>query len=229
MRRPLVAVVAVIAAMAAISAGTVAVMAGSPRTDAPGYGMSAMMSSSLWGQPGWRSDWPGSMHGFATATESEYLATMVRHHEEAVAAAEQLQRSDRASMRAFGESIVETQTAQIDQMNTWLSRWYPGRAADVDYQPMMRDLSSLSGDSLDRAFLQDMIGHHMMAVMMSQQLLVRGHADHEEVDRLAMTIREEQHAEIVQMRRWLTDWFDATWDAPPGWGMGRGMGPWMMR
>jgi uncharacterized protein (DUF305 family) len=154
---------------------------------------------------------------------------MVRHHEEAVAAAEQLQRSERAQMRAFGESIVETQTAQIDQMNTWLSRWYPGRAADVDYQPMMRDLSSLSGDSLDRAFLQDMIGHHMMAVMMSQQLLVRGHADHEEVDRLAMTIREEQHAEIVQMRRWLTDWFDATWDAPPGWGMGRGMGPWMMR
>jgi uncharacterized protein (DUF305 family) len=60
--------------------------------------------------------------------------------------------------------------------------------------------------------------------MMSQHLLVRGHADHEEVDRLAMAIRDEQHAEIVQMRRWLADWFDATWDAAPGWGMGRGMG-----
>jgi uncharacterized protein (DUF305 family) len=149
------------------------------------------------------------MHGVATATEFEYLATMVRHHEEAVAAAEQLQRSERAQMRAFGESIVETQTAQIDQMNTWLSQWYPGRTADVDYQPMMRDLSSLSGDSLDRTFLQDMIGHHMMAVMMSQQLLVHGAADHEEVDRLAKAIRDEQHAEIVQMRRWLTAWFDA--------------------
>ena len=209
MRRPLVAVVAVIAAMAAISAGAVAVVARSPRTDAPGYGMSAMMSSSSWGQPGWRSDSQGWMHGFAATTEFEYLATMVRHHEEAVSAAEQLQRSERAPMRAFGESIVETQTAQIDQMNTWLSRWYPGRAADVDYQPMMRDLSSLSGDSLDRTFLQDMIGHHMMAVMMSQQLLVHDAADHEEVDRLAKAIRDEQHAEIVQMRRWLTAWFDA--------------------
>jgi hypothetical protein len=48
----------------------------------------------------------------------------------------------------------------------------------------------------------------MMAVMMSQQLLVRGYADHEEVDRLATSIRDEQHAEIVQMRRWLTGWFD---------------------
>jgi uncharacterized protein (DUF305 family) len=209
MRRPLVAVVAVIAAMAAITAGAVAVTASSPRTDAPGFGMSAMMSSSPWGRPGPRSDSPPRMHGVATATEFEYLATMVRHHEEAVAAAEQLQRSERAQMRAFGESIVETQTAQIDQMNTWLSQWYPGRTADVDYQPMMRDLSSLSGDSLDRTFLQDMIGHHMMAVMMSQQLLVHDAADHEEVDRLAKAIRDEQHAEIVQMRRWLTAWFDA--------------------
>jgi uncharacterized protein (DUF305 family) len=229
MRRPLVAVVAVIAAMAAITAGTVAVMAGSPRTDAPGYRMPAMMSSSSWDQPGWKSDSPGWMHGFTVATEFEYLATMVRHHEEAVAAAAVLQRSERAQMRAFGESIVETQTAQIDQMDTWLARWYPGRATEVDYQPMMRDLSSLSGDSLDRVFLQDMIGHHMMAVMMSQQLLVHGAADHDEVNRLARAIRDEQHAEIVQMRRWLTDWFDSTWAAPPGWGMGRGMGPWMMR
>jgi uncharacterized protein (DUF305 family) len=227
MRRPLVAVVAVIAAMAAITAGTVAVMASSPLTDAPGDRMPGMMSSP-WGQPGSRSDSPQGMHGFATATEFEYLATMVRHHEEAVAAAEQLQRSDRAQMRAFGDSIVETQTAQIDQMNTWLAQWYPGRGTDVDYQPMMRDLSSLSGDSLDRAFLQDMIGHHMMAVMMSQQLLVRGYADHEEVNGLATSIRDEQHAEIIQMRRWLTDWFDAPWRGSPGWGMGRGMEPSMM-
>jgi uncharacterized protein (DUF305 family) len=211
MRRPLVAVVVVIAAVAAITAGAVAVTAGSPRTDASGYGMPAMMSASPWGRPGPRSDSPPWMHGGATATEFEYLATMVRHHEEAVAAAEQLERSERAQMRAFGESIVETQTAQIDLMNAWLARWYPGRATDVDYQPMMRDLSSLSGDSLDRAFLQDMIGHHMMAVMMSQQLLVRGYADHEEVDRLATSIRDEQHAEIVQMRRWLTGWFDGPW------------------
>jgi uncharacterized protein (DUF305 family) len=68
----------------------------------------------------------------------------------------------------------------------------------------------------------------MMAVMMSQQLLVRGYADHEEVNGLATSIRDEQHAEIIQMRRWLTDWFDAPWRGSPGWGMGRGMEPSMM-
>jgi len=106
-------------------------------------------------------------------------------------------------------------------MKTWLAEWYPGRSTDVDYQPMMRDLSGLSGDALDRAFLHDMTVHHMMAVMMSQQLLARGLAEHGEISDLAVSIRDEQHAEIVQMRQWLGDWFDV--------GMRGGIGPWMTR
>jgi uncharacterized protein (DUF305 family) len=136
---------------------------------------------------------------------------MVAHHEEAVVAAAELQRSDRPQLRAFGASIVETQSAQIDLMRAWLARWYPGRATDVDYEPMMRDLSGLSGDALDEAFLRDMIGHHMMAVMMSQHLLVAGSAEHGRVDGLAESIRDEQHVEIMQMRRWLAEWFDVGW------------------
>ena len=83
-------------------------------------------------------------------------------------AARELERSDRAEMRAFGESIVESQTAQIDQMEEWLEEWYADRSGQVDYSPMMRDLSDLSGDELDEVFLEDMVGHHMAAVMMSQ-------------------------------------------------------------
>ena len=64
---------------------------------------------------------------------------------------------------------------------------------------------------LDEAFLSDMIGHHMGAVMMSQQLLMRDLADHAAVDRLAEDIRDEQSREIAMMQRWLRDWFDAGW------------------
>ena len=53
-------------------------------------------------------------------------------------------------MRAFGESIVESQTAQIDQMEEWLAEWYPDRSGRVDYRPMMRDLDDLSGTSSTR-------------------------------------------------------------------------------
>lgn len=151
----------------------------------------------------------GGMHGMRVDSEYDYLVEMVAHHEEAVTAARELERSPRAEMRDLGEAIVASQTAQIDQMQRWLAEWYPDRDAQADYEPMMRDLADLSGDRLDRVFLQDMIGHHMAAVMMSQQLVVRGIAEHEQVEELAESIRDEQHAEIFQMQQWLREWFGA--------------------
>ena len=59
-------------------------------------------------------------------------------------------------MRALGEAIVESQSAQVEQMGAWLAAWYPG-AAEPDYEPMMSDLGGLSGDRLDRVFLRDMV------------------------------------------------------------------------
>ena len=147
-------------------------------------------------------------------SESDYLTEMVAHHEEAVTAATELARSDRAQMRKLGASIVKSQTAQIEQMNGWLSRWYPD-AGPTLYQPMMRDLSKLDGDQLDRAFLDDIIGHHMMAVMMSQHFLVSGLANHSEVTTLAKEVRDEQHAEIATMMGWYRDWFGTSWRGGP--------------
>ncbi|MEU7837724.1 DUF305 domain-containing protein [Nonomuraea sp. NPDC049129] len=118
-----------------------------------------------WQQAGWPM---GGMHRVTMDNEADYLAQMVPHHQEAVEAAGQLQRSGRAEMRAMGASIVKTQAAEITTMKAWLAKWYPGRAA-ASYRPMMRDLSKLSGDALDRTFLEDMIGHHMAAVMMSSR------------------------------------------------------------
>ena len=197
------------------------------QSDAPRDGMSSMMSPGPDDPDRGRSWGPGMgmMYG-TSATELAYLTEMIAHHEEAVTAAGELARSQRPQMRAFGESIIKSQSAQIQQMSGWLAQWYPNQPATSNYRPMMRDLTDLSGDELDRVFLQDMVGHHMMAVMMSQQFLSRSVAEHTQVDDLAVAIRDEQRAEILQMRRWLTDWFGTS----AGWmGGGMGMGGWMMR
>ena len=149
--------------------------------------------------------------------EFEYLTEMVAHHQEAIDAAAHLARSDRTVMRDFGRAIVETQSAEVARMETWLARWYAGEDTDVDYDPMMRDLSDLAGDELDRIFLQDMILHHMGAVMMSQQLIAGRLAEHTEVRALARSIRKTQHAEIRQMQRWLRTWYDEGWGPGRGW------------
>jgi uncharacterized protein (DUF305 family) len=146
------------------------------------------------------------MPGAAVDLELEYLTQMVAHHREGIAAARELRRSDRRQMRQLGARIVASQTTQVEQMQRWLDDWYAGPSGGDGYQPMMRDLSGLSGDALDRAFLQDMIVHHMVAVMKSQHLLVRGADEHPEVAELAQVIRDEQRREILGMHRWLRQW-----------------------
>jgi uncharacterized protein (DUF305 family) len=138
------------------------------------------------------------------ASEFDYLTRMIPHHEEAIATAGILQRgTERDDMRAFAASIIKTQSAEVDQMEAWIAAWYPGRDTHVEYEPMMRDLAGLTADSLDKAFLEDMIPHHMMAVMMSQQLIVRNLAMHTAVGPFAANIRDAQSAEIQMMAAWL--------------------------
>lgn len=148
----------------------------------------------------------GSMNVFVDS-EYEFLVHMIPHHEEAVAAATYLkENTEREEIREFAEGIIRTQSAEIEQMTNWLENWYPDRSHQVDYQPMMRDLENLEGDVLDQAFLEDMIPHHMTAVMMSQQLINRGLAEHEEVAALARNIRVSQRNEIQMMMQWLAAW-----------------------
>lgn len=195
--------VAVVAATVVLLLGLgTAAMAWVHTDDDPGWGRHAMSSHRSMGGAGGMSH-----HGATVTSEAGYMLEMVAHHREAIRAAGELSRSGRPAMRAFGRDVVKTQSAQVRLMEGWLAEWYPDEPAATAYEPMMRELTGLSGDSLDRVFLEDMIGHHMAAVMMSQQLLVRGLDVHTEVTDLAGQIRDEQMDEIVWMRIRLAEWF----------------------
>lgn len=161
-----------------------------------GFGMmgSGMMGSGMMSDP--------------IESEHDFLVHMIAHHEEAVSSAVILkENTEREEMKKFAEDIIKTQSAEIEQMKIWLETWYPNEDHTVNYQPMMRDLTNLQGDALDQAFLQDMIFHHMDAVMMSQQLIIGGLVEHSEVIPFATTIRNTQRDEIHMMRNWLAEWF----------------------
>jgi uncharacterized protein (DUF305 family) len=149
----------------------------------------------------------GMMHE-SIESEHDYLVHMIAHHEEAVSSANILKaNTQREEMKKFADDIIKTQSAEIEQMKIWLNTWYPNEDHAIDYQPMMRDLTNLQGDALDQAFLQDMIFHHMDAVMMSQQLITSGFDKHSEIIPFAETIRNTQRDEIHMMRNWLVEWF----------------------
>ena len=149
----------------------------------------------------------GMHSGMSVRSENEYFLQMIPHHEEAIEAAEILfEKSERAEMKEFAETIIRVQSEEIKEMRAWLAAWYPENDQISDYQPMMRDLNTLAGDELDRAFLADMIPHHMAAVMMSQQFLARGLSEHAETIPFAKEIRDAQRDEIHQMMNWMSKW-----------------------
>lgn len=148
------------------------------------------------------------MQHMQATNEFEFLSLMIPHHQEAIATAQRvLEHSDRPEMRQFAQDIIDVQAAEIEQMEAWLGEWYAGQETDLTYAPMMRDLNLLEGDALNQAFLEDMVMHHMGAVMMSQQLLNHGLVEHQPVQPFAQAIANTQRQEIGQMQAWLQDWY----------------------
>jgi uncharacterized protein (DUF305 family) len=86
-------------------------------------------------------------------------------------------------------------------------------------------LDQLAGDDFDRAFLQQMIMHHAMAVGMAQPLAAN--ASHPEAEELANTIIADQTREISHMRTWLKDWYGVEMPDPVGMMGGQPQGPMM--
>jgi uncharacterized protein (DUF305 family) len=155
---------------------------------------------------------PGMPMGPRASDEAGFLAHMVLHHQEAVASARTLlEVTERPELRDLAEAIIASQTAQIEAMEGWLEIWHPDAPRDVPYTPMMRDPGPNDPvEAIERAFLEDMVMHHMMAVRDARMLLMGNRVEHEEVAALARTIVNEQLAEIEQMRTWLADWFGVT-------------------
>lgn len=137
-RRRLVVVSAVAVALAAIAVSTLVVAlrltGGDDSSGRAGPGMYGVSGTHI-----------GSMMGGRTAlSEEAYLREMVAHHREAVSAAQQLARSHRPELRAFGAAVVRVQSAQIRSMRQWLRDWYPHTPLTEDYQPMMKNLTHAS-------------------------------------------------------------------------------------
>jgi uncharacterized protein (DUF305 family) len=161
----------------------------------------------------------GMPHGGAMTTgdEATFLAHMIPHHQEAIASAESLlARTERPELQALLRDIIESQTVQVDSMTEWVARWHPETPTDVDYAPMMRDLSDAPVADAERAFLEDMVMHHMMAVRDAHLFLSRGVVEHDAVATLARGIVDEQTRELAVMQALLADWFGAGWRGSMG-------------
>lgn len=74
----------------------------------------------------------------------------------------------------------------------------------VSMTEMVASLRDKKDDAYDKAFIQEMIGHHESAVDMAE--LSATNAKHPEIKQLSEEIIKAQTTEIDQMRQWQMDW-----------------------
>jgi uncharacterized protein (DUF305 family) len=142
------------------------------------------------------------MMSMMVENEREFISGMIPHHQEAVDTAKEViaRGGTTPEIKKLAENIVVAQEKEIAAMKEWYKNWYgEGYTNSGKYEPMMRELTSLSGQELDRAFLEDMIMHHMGAIMMAHSAQL--YDLHKETEELAEAIIITQAAEIKQMRQ----------------------------
>lgn len=154
--------------------------------------------------------------------DKNFIEQMIPHHESAIAMAKLAQqKSNRSEIKTLADNIITSQTAEINKMRSWYKQWY---GVDVPKQSSTNGMGSMMNgswdeDSLntaadfDKAFLEAMIPHHQMAVMMAN-MLEQG-TNRQEMKALAKDIIVAQSKEINTMRDWQTQWGYATSSQSP--------------
>ncbi len=157
----------------------------------------------------------------ANNIDKHFIEQMIPHHDGAIEMAKLAQeKSKRPEVLTLASAIIGSQSTEIIQMQSWYKEWYGN---DVPLDPtigmgmgrgMMHggmmggqtsDIESLKfATDFDKAFVEEMIPHHQMAVMMAQML--QSGTDRTEMKQLALDIIEAQEAEIELMRTWLSQW-----------------------
>ncbi len=179
----------------------------------------AVVALILWGFGVWGPGLGSDEAGAASRTmERHFIEQMIPHHEDAVAMAQlALVRAEHPELKQLAKAIIENQTREIERMRAWYLEWYGVEvpaAADEGSGTMgggmMHDEADLevlgAAEVFDKEFIEQMIPHHRMGVMMAQMVLRR--SDRAEIEGLARAIITTQTNEIEQMGDWYRSWFE---------------------
>ena len=161
----------------------------------------------------------GSMMG--QDIDQHFIVQMIPHHEGAVAMAElALEKSKRPEIKTLANTILVGQSSEIEDMTVWYKNWF-GKDVPKENTAMMgggmmlgngmhmggqEDMNSLeTATDFDKAFIEAMIPHHQLAIMMAQML--KSGTDRSEMLSLANNIIESQSKEIEEMQNWYQSWY----------------------
>ncbi len=156
----------------------------------------------------------------ATTIDKHFIEQMIPHHDGAIAMANlALEKATRSEIKTLAEDILKAQTAENQEMRAWYIDWF-GKSVPVGTSFGMGGMMSQGGmhmgstqdidvlknaPDFDKEFIEQMIPHHQMAIMMARML--ESGTNRSEMLQLAKDIQTSQTAEIQQMQGWYTSWY----------------------
>lgn len=154
----------------------------------------------------WFMGWSDMMQHVDISSEEEFIKHMIPHHQEAVDTASRVSSiTQNVELKLLTDAIVVAQQNEIIMMQSRLQDSYSSGTLQVIYEPMMRDLSTINAiTTIERMWLEDMIQHHMGAVMMAQQVLALDPSP--EVAEFARNVIVAQSEEIDLMQQFLQNY-----------------------
>lgn len=157
----------------------------------------------------------------ASNIDKHFIEQMIPHHDGAVEMAKlALEKSKRSEIKTLATAIISDQTKEIGDMKVWYKAWFGKDVSKVSAGMMGGGMMSSSGmhmggqediaklesaTDFDKAFLEAMIPHHQMALMMVQML--ESGTSKPEMLQLAKNITISQSKEIQEMQGWYTKWY----------------------
>ena len=153
--------------------------------------------------------------------DSHFIEQMIPHHEGAIDMATlALTKATHPEIKTLAIAIIEAQNKEIVDMKSWYKDWFGADVSKANTSRMgggmmsgrgmhmggTEDMSALENASdFDKAFIEGMIPHHQLAVMMAQML--KAGTNRPEMLTLANNIIESQTKEIEQMQGWYNTWY----------------------
>ncbi len=159
----------------------------------------------------------------ADILDAHFIEQMIPHHEDAITMARLAEiKAKRSEVKQLSQNIIDSQGREITQMKGWYKDWFGKEVPTGEdvmgqhgmfggsgmHMGMMGDASDITGleqaSDFDKVFVEEMIPHHQMAVMMASML--KNGTERPEMKKLADDIITTQTKEIDQMRQWLKSW-----------------------
>lgn len=146
-----------------------------------------------------------------------FLSNMLAHHAGAIEMANlALTNASHQEVKDLAQAIISAQTSEVQDMTTWQARWgYPASSGqtmmdhgsmsmDSTNEGMVTELNGKTGETFDKAFLEQMIMHHQSAINMAAT--GKTNAQHQELKDLTIAIVNVQTKELRQMKQWQKNW-----------------------